>query len=81
MGDKANTENDTFKVAKPALDDIIWLRDKITGWLGGVNIFITEDHGFLYQRSSLEESSKIGKEKFDAIDRNKRSIIQEKIEK
>lgn len=75
IGDKANTENDTFKAAQQAIDDIMWLRDKITSWLGGVNIFVTADHGFLYQRSSLEESSKIGKEKFDIIDRNRRSII------
>ncbi|EOU1112750.1 BREX-1 system phosphatase PglZ type A [Clostridium perfringens] len=75
IGDKANTENDTFKAVEQALEDIMWLRDKITGWLGGVNIFVTADHGFLYQRSLLEASSKIEKEKLDAIDRNRRSII------
>lgn len=74
-GDKANTEKDTFEAAERAIQDILWLRDKITGWLGGINIFVTADHGFLYQRSSLEESSKINKEKFDIIDRNRRSII------
>lgn len=74
-GDKANTENDTFNAAERAIEDILWLRDKITGWLGGVNIFVTADHGFLYQRSSLEESSKITKENFEIIDRNRRSII------
>lgn len=75
IGDKANTENDTFKAVEQALEDIMWLRDKITGWLGGVNIFVTADHGFLYQRSLLEASSKIEKEKLDAIDGNRRSII------
>lgn len=75
IGDKANTENDTFKAVEQALEDIMWLRDKITGWLGGVNIFVTADHGFLYQRSLLEASSKIEKENLDAIDRNRRSII------
>lgn len=74
-GDKANTENNTFNAAERAIEDILWLRDKITGWLGGVNIFVTADHGFLYQRSSLEESSKINKENFEIIDRNRRSII------
>ncbi|HHQ4154487.1 BREX-1 system phosphatase PglZ type A [Clostridium perfringens] len=75
IGDKANTESDTFKAVEQALEDIMWLRDKITGWLGGVNIFVTADHGFLYQRSLLEASSKIEKENLDAIDRNRRSII------
>ncbi|NFH89557.1 BREX-1 system phosphatase PglZ type A [Clostridium botulinum] len=74
-GDKANTEKDTFIAAERAIEDILWLRDKITGWLGGINIFVTSDHGFLYQRSPLEESSKISKEKIDIIDKNRRSII------
>lgn len=74
-GDKTNTEKDTFIAAERAIDEILWLREKITGWLGGVNIFVTADHGFLYQRSLLEESSKISKEKIDIIDRNRRSII------
>ncbi|MDU1116773.1 MAG: BREX-1 system phosphatase PglZ type A [Clostridium butyricum] len=74
-GDKANTEKDTFVAVERAIEDISWLKDKITGWLGGVNIFVTADHGFLYQRSSLEECSKINKEKIDIIDKNRRSII------
>ncbi|MBD7913945.1 BREX-1 system phosphatase PglZ type A [Clostridium sp. Sa3CUN1] len=74
-GDKANTEKDTFIAAERAIEEILWLREKITGWLGGVNIFVTSDHGFLYQRSPLEESSKISKEKINIIDRNRRSII------
>lgn len=75
IGDKANTENDVFTAIEKSIDDIMWLRDKITGWLGGVNIFVTADHGFLYQRSLLEESSKIDREKFDIIDKNRRNII------
>lgn len=75
IGDKMNTEKDVFKGAEQALEDIMWLRDKITGWLGGVNIFVTADHGFLYQRSSLEEVNKIGKEKIELIDKNRRSLI------
>lgn len=74
-GDKANTENDTFTAAERAMQDILWLRDKITTWLGGINIFVTADHGFLYQRSPLEESSKINKENIEIVDKNRRSII------
>lgn len=74
-GDKANTENDTFIAAERAMQDILWLRDKITTWLGGINIFVTADHGFLYQRSPLEESSKINKENIEIVDKNRRSII------
>ena len=74
-GDKANTENDTFIAAERAMQDILWLRDKITTWLGGINIFVTADHGFLYQRSTLEEASKINKENIEILDKNRRSII------
>lgn len=75
VGDKATTEKDTFEAVEKAIDDIMWLRDKITGWLGGVNIFVTADHGFIYQRSPLEEVNKIVKEKIQIIDKNRRSII------
>lgn len=74
-GDKANTEDNTFIAAERAIQDIIWLRDKITTWLGGINIFVTADHGFLYQRSTLEEASKINKENIEIVDKNRRSII------
>ena len=30
--------------------------------LSGTNIYITADHGFLYQRDALEESDKLAKE-------------------
>lgn len=74
-GDKPLTEKNTFTSVEDAMEDIMWLIDKITGWLGGVNIFITSDHGFLYQRSKLEESDKISRETLEIIDKSRRSII------
>ena len=73
--DKGATEIYTVEVVKKAVDEILNLVHKITDWLGGINVLITADHGFIYQRSDLEESDKIGKEAVEVIDKNRRSFI------
>lgn len=78
--DKGATEIYTFEVVQKAVDEIMDLAHKITDWLGGINILITSDHGFIYQRSDLEESDKISKENISFIDRNRRSFISKEDE-
>lgn len=73
--DKGATEIYTFEVVQKAVSEILDLIRKITDWLGGINVLVTADHGFIYQRSDLEESDKIGKEAVQTIDRNRRSFI------
>ena len=73
--DKGATEIYTFEAVQKAINEIMDLVRKITDWLGGVNVLITSDHGFIYQRSDLEESDKISKENISFIDKNRRSLI------
>ena len=73
--DKGATEIYTVEVVQKAVDEILDLVHKITDWLGGINVLVTSDHGFIYQRSDLEESDKIGKEAIEVIDKNRRSFI------
>jgi len=73
--DKGATEIYTVEVVQKAVDEILDLVHKITDWLGGINVLVTADHGFIYQRSDLEESDKIGKEAVEVIDKNRRSFI------
>lgn len=73
--DKGATEIYTFEAAQKAINEIMDLVHKITDWLGGINVLITSDHGFIYQRSDLEESDKISKENISFIDKNRRSLI------
>lgn len=81
MGDKASTEIYTFTAVEKAINEVSDLVKIIRDDLSGTNIYITADHGFLYQRNALEESDKIEKEKIDAIEVKRRYMLsQEKRE-
>ena len=58
IGDKAKTENNTFNACKNAIKNIVSL-SKLLSSLGVVNIYITSDHGFLYEKKDVEEYNKI----------------------
>lgn len=73
--DKGATEIYTFEAVQKAIGEILDLIHKITDWLGGINVLVTADHGFIYQRSDLDESDKISKESTQVIGSNRRSFI------
>ena len=50
MGDKASTEIYTFQAAERAIDELYYIVKLIRDDLSGTNIYITSDHGFLYQQ-------------------------------
>lgn len=75
MGDKASTEMYTFSAVETALNQLYDLVKMIRDDLSGTNIYITADHGFLYQRDALEESDKIEKESMDAIEVKRRYML------
>ena len=58
IGDKGKTENNTFNACKDAVENIVSL-SKLLSSLGVVNIYITSDHGFLYEKKKVEEYNKI----------------------
>ena len=58
IGDKAKTESNTFNACKDAVEDIVGL-SKLLSSLGVVNVYITSDHGFLYEKKEVEEYNKI----------------------
>lgn len=75
MGDKASTEVYTFKAVETSLNQLYDLVKIIRDDLSGTNVFITADHGFLYQRDELEESDKIGQDSIDSIEVKRRYIL------
>jgi uncharacterized protein (TIGR02687 family) len=75
MGDKASTEIYTFNAVETSLNQLYDLVKIIRDDLSGTNIFITADHGFLYQRDALEESDKIGKDIDSAVEVKRRYIL------
>ncbi|MGL6024663.1 MAG: BREX-1 system phosphatase PglZ type A, partial [Cetobacterium sp.] len=58
IGDKAKTESKTFEASEIAVSDIVGM-GKLLSSLGVVNIYITSDHGFLYERKEIEEHDKL----------------------
>ncbi|MBT2571477.1 BREX-1 system phosphatase PglZ type A [Planococcus sp. ISL-110] len=75
MGDKASTEIYTFNAVETALNQLYDLVKMIRDDLSGTNVYITADHGFLYQRDALEESDKIGNEVLDAVEVKRRYVL------
>ncbi|WP_054950404.1 BREX-1 system phosphatase PglZ type A [Numidum massiliense] len=75
MGDKAATEIYTFDAVEKAVDELYALVKMIGDDLGGTNVYITADHGFLYERGALAESDKIGNEQMAAIEAKRRYVL------
>ncbi|AUZ29461.1 BREX-1 system phosphatase PglZ type A [Bacillus licheniformis] len=75
MGDKASTEVYTFNAVETSLNQLYDLVKIIRDDLSGTNVYITADHGFLYQRDELEESDKIGQNSIDNIEVKRRYIL------
>jgi len=74
-GDNASTENEVFAASQEAIDEIIKLVAKLTDEVNFVNFIITADHGYIYKRDTLEESSKVNLDKINAIYKNKRFLL------
>ena len=55
IGDSKKTEGNVFEAVEDSIEELIKLVKKI-GATSTVNIFITSDHGFIYQNREIEES-------------------------
>lgn len=75
MGDKASTEIYTFNAVETALNQLYDLVKIIRDDLSGTNVYITSDHGFLYQREELEESDKIVNEVMNPLEIKRRYVL------
>lgn len=75
IGDKAAAEIKVFDAARESIKEIYRLIRIIRDDLGGVNIYITADHGFLYKRDPLLESDKIKKETLGAWEEKRRYML------
>lgn len=58
IGDKGKTENNAFNACEEAISNILNLC-KLLSSLGVVNIYITSDHGFIYEKKEVEEDNKL----------------------
>lgn len=58
IGDKRGTEGKTFEATEQAIRELQELVSFIMNNLNGSTIFVTADHGFLYQESALEDADR-----------------------
>ncbi|WP_078427949.1 BREX-1 system phosphatase PglZ type A [Alkalihalobacterium alkalinitrilicum] len=57
-GDHAATEHDVFFAVKDAIDELSKLIHDLVNHVSATNIYVTADHGFVYQQSSIEAYDK-----------------------
>lgn len=81
IGDKRRTEIHTFQAVENTLDELMMLVRILRNDVSGTHIYITADHGFIYQREKVESYDLIQRENVDAIDMGRRYVlINEKME-
>src|SRR5699024_8822069 len=76
-GDNAATEMEVFQETEEAIDDIRLLVNQLVNNVSASNILITADHGFIYQRDTIEKSQKIPKKLEDTIITNRRFSVSD----
>ncbi|WP_368243916.1 BREX-1 system phosphatase PglZ type A [Clostridium tertium] len=74
-GDHALTEREVFVATEEAFKEIITLVNKLVNRVSASSIIITADHGYLYQRSAMEESNKISAIKLDDGEDSRRFLL------
>ena len=74
-GDHASTEREVFSATEDAFKEIILLINKLVNRVSAASIIITADHGYLYKRSSMEESNKIAGIKLEDGEDNRRFLL------
>lgn len=73
-GDSAKSERDTYIAAERAIKELSIAVDRLSKWQAK-RIFITADHGFLYQYPKIENDVKVVSVKGDIIDSNRRFAV------
>ncbi|MGO2383501.1 BREX-1 system phosphatase PglZ type A [Halomonas sp. AOP7-E1-9] len=57
-GDTASTESETFAAVEDAIEDLDSLTRKVLMHFNTSTVLVTADHGFLYQRSKLDDTDR-----------------------
>ncbi|MFN5204590.1 MAG: BREX-1 system phosphatase PglZ type A [Pseudanabaena sp.] len=59
IGDKPASERQVMTACEMAITELLKLVKRICNSLNGTQVFITADHGFLYQRKAIAEADKL----------------------
>ncbi|CUB36092.1 BREX-1 system phosphatase PglZ type A [Bacillus cereus] len=74
-GDHAATEHEVFHAVEQTLKDIRSLVNQLINTVSASNIVITADHGFIYNRDTLQASDKVKKDFLNTDIEKRRFII------
>ncbi|MEJ8778628.1 BREX-1 system phosphatase PglZ type A [Pseudogracilibacillus sp. ICA-222130] len=74
LGDSAKSERETYEAVHQAIQDLNYAVDRLSR-LQAKRIFITADHGFLFQFKQIEEYGKIPAVEGQVMDGNRRFAI------
>lgn len=77
-GDSVKSELETYAAVERAMQDLGKLVDLLSRWQAK-RIFITADHGFLYQNSKVENAEKVVSVEGTKFDGNRRFMIGENL--
>ncbi|USK68579.1 BREX-1 system phosphatase PglZ type A [Peribacillus asahii] len=75
LGDDIKTEKHTYESVESTIEQLKKSIKKLVGTYEAVRIYLTSDHGFLYQSSKVEAYQKTERIDGDIIDRNRRFAI------
>src|SRR5690625_3256999 len=75
IGENAVTEIQTFNAVDQAIEQLSDLVRSLTNSISATNIYVTADHGFLYERDKLAVSDLMKKETIDALEIKRRYIL------
>lgn len=74
-GDHADSEMNTFQAVEKTIDELSNIVRIIRNDLSGTFLYITSDHGFLYEREQLEVTDLMDKELLDHLEVKRRYIL------
>ncbi len=76
-GDKAATEGETFEAVSECIEELVELVQYCVNKLNAAKVWVTADHGFLYQQDVLDETdrSKLKHKPAHAVVEKKRYVI------
>jgi uncharacterized protein (TIGR02687 family) len=75
VGDHTASEREVFSACERAIDEIELLVKRVANQLNGTNVIITSDHGFLYQRQTLEQYDKVARAGGEVLDSGRRHAL------
>ncbi|MBZ9624412.1 BREX-1 system phosphatase PglZ type A [Clostridium sp. FP2] len=74
-GDSSASEAYTYEAVEAGIDELKNAMQKLLGSYGAVRIFVTSDHGFIYQSEKIEEKYKAIAVNGNIFDGNRRFVI------